>query len=107
MNVKESEDHFDIELAIPGFSKDEIEISLEKDLLRVWAHKTKEFVDENAEGYTRKEFSYDEFERKIQLPSTVNPDKAIKAHYEHGILKLNLMKLDVSKEPIKKRIKIS
>ena len=58
MNVKESDSSYDIELAIPGFSKDEIEVSLENDVLHVSASKEKETVEEDVEGYTRKEFNY-------------------------------------------------
>lgn len=91
MNVKENKNNFEVELALPGFSKNEIEVILEDDLLKVRAQKSneKEVVEEN---YTRKEFSYNEFERKFKLPATVDSKEKVKAHYENGILNLNLVK---------------
>jgi HSP20 family protein len=106
MNVKETESTFDIELAIPGFSKDEIEVSLENDILRVSAEKKKETIEEDVEGYTRKEFSYNSFERKIKVPNTVNQDKEVKATYNNGLLNLQLVKEKLVIEQPKKKIKI-
>ena len=106
MNVKESDSAFDIELAIPGFSKDEIEVSLENDLLRVSASKEKETVEENVEGYTRKEFSYNSFERKIKVPNSVNQDKEVKATYHNGVLNLQLTKEKFAIDQPKKKIVI-
>lgn len=106
MNVKETEKTFDIELAIPGFTKEEIEVSLENDVLHVSAEKEKETVEEDVEGYTRKEFSYNSFERKIKVPNTVNQDKEVKATYNNGLLNLQLTKAKVAKELPKKKIAI-
>ena len=105
MNVKESENTFDIELAIPGFSKDEIEVSLENDVLHVSAEKEEETVEED-KGYTRKEFSYNSFERKIKVPNTVNQEKEVKATYNNGLLSLQLTKEETAIEQPKKKIEI-
>lgn len=92
MNVKENEKTFHIELAIPGFKKEEIEVSLENDLLHVSGNSKKEKVEETAEGYTRKEFGYNAFDRKIVVPSTIDKEKEVKATYNNGILQLQLAK---------------
>ena len=102
MNVKESDSSFDIELAIPGFLKDEIEVSLENDVLHVSASKEKESVEEDVEGYTRKEFNYNSFDRRIKVPNTVNQDKEVKATYNNGVLYLQLTKDEVAKDRSKK-----
>lgn len=107
MNVKETDNNFEIELAVPGFSKKDIEVSMENDMLHVSAHKSKEEVEENDKGYTRKEFSYNEFDRKLKLPTTVNPEKEVKATYKDGILSLRLAKSAAAKEPPKKVIEIA
>ena len=106
MNVKETDTAYDIELAIPGFSKDEIEVSLENDLLHVSAEKKKETVEEDVKGYTRKEFSYNSFERKIKVPNTVNQKKEVKATYNNGLLHLQLTKEKTAIEHPKKKIAI-
>lgn len=107
MNVKENDDNFEIELAVPGFSKEDIEISMENDFLQVSAKKSKEEVEENDKGYTRKEFSYNAFERKLNLPNSVNREEEVKATYEDGILRLSLGKKEDTKEPPKKKIEIA
>ncbi len=107
MNVKENTDNFEIELAVPGFSKKEIEVSLENDILHVCAEKSKEEVEENENGYTRKEFNYNSFDRKLKMPASVNQDKAIKATYINGLLTLKLEKSEAAIEAPKKVIEIS
>lgn len=105
MNIKENKDDFEIELAVPGFSKKEIEVTMEEDVLHICAQKSKEEVEENEE-YTRREFSYNEFDRKLQLPSSVNQNEEVKASYKDGVLRLNLAKREEAKEQPKKVIEI-
>lgn len=107
MNVKENPKNFEIELAVPGFDKKDIEVSLENDMLHVCAEKRKEEVEENEEGYTRKEFSYNSFDRKLRIPTSVNQKKEVKATYKNGILKLQLTKSEAALEPPKKMIEIA
>lgn len=107
MNVKENPKNFEIELAVPGFSKNEIEVSLENDVLHICAEKSKEEVEENENGYTRKEFNYNAFDRKLKIPSTVNQKEDVKANYKNGLLKLQLAKSEVALEPSKKKIEIA
>ena len=105
MNVKENKKDFELELAVPGFSKDEIEISIEDDILHICGEKTTEDMKEE-ENYARKEFSYNKFDRKLQLPTTINMTKKVKATFKDGILYLNLVKKEVNKIPPKKLIEI-
>ncbi|PKV48276.1 HSP20 family protein [Aquimarina sp. MAR_2010_214] len=105
MNVKENKDDFEIELAVPGFSKKDIEVTMEDDVLHICAQKSKEEVEED-EGYTRREFSYNEFDRKLQLPTSVNQNEKVKATYKNGVLTLNLLKKEEAKEQPKKVIEI-
>ncbi|GGG29561.1 18 kDa heat shock protein [Dokdonia pacifica] len=106
MNVKDKEDHFEIELAVPGFSKDEIDITVENDILSIAASKSDEKVEEK-ENYSRKEFSYNSFERKLQIPSTVDQDQEVSANYQDGILKLTLQKNEVTKASQTRKIEIA
>ncbi|MCK8520953.1 Hsp20/alpha crystallin family protein [Aquimarina sp. D1M17] len=106
MNVKENKGDFEIEIAVPGFSKKDIEVTLEDDMLHICAKQKKEVEDKN-ENYTRREFNYSSFDRKLQLPSSVNQEEKVKAMYEDGILKLNLVKKEEAKEPPKRIIDIA
>lgn len=106
MNVKEHEDDFEIEFAVPGFAKEDFEVSLENDLLFVSAEKSKEEI-EDEDDYTRKEFNYSSFYRTLQLPQSVDVSKDVKAKYKDGILKLQLLKNKEAAKAQRKRIDIS
>ena len=106
MNVKENKDHFEIELAVPGFSKQDIEVTMENDMLHICAKQSKEEVAEE-ENYTRREFNYNSFDRKLQLPTSVNQNEKVKATYKDGILKLRLLKKEEAKELPKRIIDIA
>ncbi|OED42623.1 heat-shock protein [Flavobacteriaceae bacterium (ex Bugula neritina AB1)] len=105
MNVKENKDDFEIELAVPGFSKKDIEVTMEDDVLHICAKQSKEEVEED-ENYTRREFSYSSFDRKLQLPGSINQNEKVKATYKNGLLSLSLAKKEEAKEPPKKVIEI-
>ncbi len=87
-NVREKEDAFSIELAVPGLSKNDFNIDLDKNLLTISAGIEKKDEDNN---YNRMEFDYSNFCRSFSLPETINTDN-IKAVYKNGILKVNLPK---------------
>jgi HSP20 family protein len=95
VNVIESNDHFRIELALPGLTKKDININVEKDILSITANK--EITPKEGEKYTRKEFSYDNFKRTFQLPDTVDAAN-IKAAFKNGILEVTVAKKEEAKE---------
>jgi len=105
VNIKESATQFSVEFAAPGFKKSDFKINVEGTLLTVEAEKSEEKNEKN-ERFTRKEFSYNSFERSFTLPQSVNGEK-IDAKYSDGILSLTIPKKDVSKENPKKEIKIN
>jgi len=106
MNVKENDNNFEIELAAPGFTKNDFDVSIDETGLHISAEKsTKE--EEMEEGYLRKEFNYNSFKRSLRLPESINLDKKVKATYKDGILKLNLLKKEEAKVLPKKVIEIS
>lgn len=97
LNIKETDDHFEIELAAPGFSKKDFNVTIEDGCLNVSAEK-KETSEEKEDEYTRREFNYSAFERSLMLPESVKEEE-IKAKYNDGILSFRVMK----KEEAKKR----
>ncbi len=96
LNIKETDDHYEIELAAPGFAKKDFEVTIEDGCLNIKAEKSTS-EEEKKEDYTRREFSYNSFERSLQLPENVKEEE-LKAKYNDGILSFNLVK----KEPVKK-----
>lgn len=105
MNVKEHDKDYEIDFAAPGFTKKDFDVSIDGDMLHVRGEKSSE-MEEEKEDYTRREFSYNSFQRSLKLPTNVNIDKKVKATYNDGILKLNLLKKEGAKTPPKKKIEI-
>jgi len=94
-NIKETDEAYAIELAIPGFTKDNFKIEVRDRVLEVSSVSESE-NEEKKENYIRKEFSYSSFNRTFRLPRTVDVDK-IAATYENGVLTLDLPKKEEAK----------
>lgn len=105
VNIKETNNEFNIEFAAPGFNKNDFKINVEENVLTISAEKQVETKEEK-ERFTRKEFSYNSFSRSFTLPQTVNAEK-IDAKYTDGILKLNIPKKEEAKKLPKKEIKVA
>jgi len=105
LNIKETDDNFEIELAAPGFGKKDFEVTIEDGCLNVKAEKSSS-EEETDDNYTRREFSYNAFERSLQLPDSVKQE-AIKAKYNDGILSFNLAKKEEAKKLPPKKVQIA
>ena len=105
MNVKEKDDLFEIEIAAPGFTKNDFEISIENGLLKISAENSEEMKKEE-DKFTRREFNYNSFFRSFTLPDNVNEDEMIDATYKRGILKLVLNKLHLDESTPKRVIEV-
>ena len=105
LNIKETKDEFEIELAAPGYDKKDFEVTIDDGCLNISAKK-EETKEKKGENYTRKEFSATSFERSLQLPDSIANEK-IKAKYENGILKFSLAKKEEAKKQKPKVIEIS
>ena len=90
VNIKETERLFYIELVIPGFKKEDINIEVEKDKLIV-SGEIKNEKELQEIKYNRKEFNRKSFKRVFTLPETTN-NEGIEASYKSGILTLTLPK---------------
>jgi HSP20 family protein len=106
VNIREGKKAFEIELAVPGMDKNDLNIQLDKDVLTISAEKKNENTDGDNDRFMRREFSYSTFKRSFTIPDTVNVEK-IKASHENGVLKVELPKMEEDKSKLKKMIKIS
>ncbi len=99
VNIREQEDGWKLELAVPGIPKEKIKIQLENNLLTITAEQTEEKEEVK---YQRREFGYVSFSRSFTLPEIVNVE-GIQAKQEDGVLSLHLPK----KMPVKNEKVIS
>lgn len=93
VNVSETDSSYQIELAAPGYKKEDFTIDLENNILTISAEAQGEQKEEN-KNYTRKEFSYSSFSRAFTLPENVKGEN-IQASYENGVLKVIMNKKPV------------
>jgi HSP20 family protein len=102
LDISEGRKDITVKAEIPGIEAKDFDISIDGRLLTIKGEK-KQGQKEEEETYYRVERSYGYFNKTIQLPAEVNPDK-VDATYKRGILKIKLRK---SKENESKRIKIT
>jgi HSP20 family protein len=106
VNVKETDDDYFIEVAAPGMSKKDFSINFQNNVLTISSEKQEEKKDED-DNYTRREFSYQAFQRSFTVPGNdVDSDK-ISASYNDGILNIKLPKREEVKPKPAREIKIS
>ncbi|WP_163707670.1 Hsp20/alpha crystallin family protein [Mangrovibacterium lignilyticum] len=101
-NVLDFENSVKLELQIPGFSKEQVKITLDKDVLVVKGEVSGQ--EESEATQTRIEFKAGNFEKKFKLNESLNVEK-IQANFSNGILTLTIEKKAVSK-PVVKSIEI-
>jgi HSP20 family protein len=95
VDVFEESDSIRITAEIPGVKPEDIEISLEGNVLTVRGTKSQE-AEEKTERVHRYERTYGSFERSFTLPSSVESND-IKANYDHGVLTVVLPKTEKAK----------
>lgn len=103
LNVSETDQTFEITVALPGMSRDDVEIHYENDVLtisgeRKWKHEEKE----NGRRFHRVESGYGSFSRSLPLPKFVDSEQ-ISAEFENGELIITAPKL---KEKAGKKIEV-
>lgn len=100
-NVKAKDDFYELAVALPGFSKDEISIELKDQMLIIKAEK-KEESEEKEDSFHKKEFETRTLARTFSLPASVNEDEIL-ANLETGILKISI---PVSPTSFKRKIEV-
>ena len=104
-DVKEHEDHYEVDIDLPGFKKDEIQLSLENGYLTVTAAKGVEKDEEKKGKLIRQERWAGTLQRSFWVGEILE-ETDIGARFENGVLSLNIPKKDEKKLPEKKTIMI-
>jgi HSP20 family protein len=92
LDLSETKDGYLVEAAVPGLKPEDLEITLENNVLTIKGETRKESEDKQR-NYHRVERRFGSFQRSITLPNTVKAD-AIKAELEQGVLKLEIPKAE-------------
>ncbi|CAN5421344.1 Hsp20/alpha crystallin family protein [soil metagenome] len=107
VNIKETNEGFDVEMAAPGMKKTDFKVQLEGNMLTISSEKSSNTDENEGDRYSRKEFSYQSFERSFTLPKDVVDVEKINAKYEDGVLQLHIPKMEQAKQKAPKMIQIS
>lgn len=108
VNVKETNDAYELEVAAPGMSKEDFKVELDNNLLVISAHKEKEHEEQDEKGnFARREFNYQSFTRTFSLPERLVMGDQISAKYLDGILHISVPKTEEAKVKPAKQIEIS
>ncbi len=100
VNTREGEEAYHIDVDLPGINKEDVEISIDKNILTISGKReVKEEVKE--EDYYRIESKYGSFSRSFTLPKKVDVEN-IKATSDNGVLEVIIPKLKVLKDETKK-----
>lgn len=97
VNVKEEDDRYIMELAVPGISKENFNVEIDKDQLIISAETSNEKHEGEDRKFTRREFNFSSFKRNFYLPKTVNKS-SVDASYNNGLLSIVLLKTEEAKE---------
>lgn len=95
VNIKENEKQFNLELVVPGFRKENINIELKNDLLTISSEVENTNEETDNETFLRKEYTKSSFSRSFNLPENIDTDK-IDADYKDGVLTIILSKKEES-----------
>ena len=105
-DVRDVNDHYELDLDLPGFKKDEIHAELENGYLTISAQKGVDKDEKDKEGhYIRRERSFGQCARTFYVGDNIT-EQDVKAKYENGILQLSIPKKDTPKVEAKKMIAI-
>ena len=105
VNTKETKDHYSIEVAAPGYQREQFKIEVVEQSLTISGEATTQ-DEQEGDKWTRREYQFSNFKRSFSLPKTVNAEK-ITAEYREGILYVTLPKMEEAKGRERIEVKVS
>ena len=107
VNVRENSNEFQIDVAAPGMSKEDFIVNYDNGMLTISSEHENKKEEKDGEKVTRREFSYQSFQRSFTVAANEIDAEKIKASYKDGILHIMLPKREEIKPKPAKEIKIS
>jgi HSP20 family protein len=103
IDILDQGNNYLIKAELPGFTKDMVDVQLNKDTLVLRAENRTD-VEEN-EGYLHRERTYTRAERSINFPEEVNPD-SVEAKMKDGVLELKISKKEPRPEEKMRKVQL-
>ncbi len=104
-DVKETDGSYEVDVDLPGFTKDELHLDLDQGYLTISAEKAVDKNEEKNGRMLRQERYAGKLQRTFYVGDTLT-EQDIHASYENGVLHLTLPKAEAKKLPEKKTILI-
>ena len=104
-DVHEHEDHFEVDIDLPGFKKEDIALELNQGYLTVSATKSVDNDEKEKGKLIRQERYSGSMQRSFYIGENLT-EEDIKAAFRHGVLSLNIPKNKQAAIPEKKTIAI-
>ncbi len=95
LNVSTTGEKAVVTAAVPGINPDELDISVENDVLTIRGSREPEKLQEG-ERYRRHERDHGPFTRSLSLPFAVDADR-VEASYSNGLLSIELPRSEESR----------
>jgi len=95
VDIQETEEGYRLQAELPGLTKEDIDITLENNVLRL-AGERKFERDVKKESFHRVERTYGTFSRAFALPQQVNSE-GVNATFENGVLTITVPKAEQAK----------
>ena len=105
-DVHEHDDHYEIDIDLPGFQKDELTLNLENGYLTVGAAKGLDKEHKDKKGKVIRQERYAGAMQRTFYVGEALTEEDIHAKYENGVLSLTIPKKDQKELPERKRIAI-
>jgi HSP20 family protein len=96
VDVREDGDHIYVEAELPGFKKNEVDITLENQTLTIAAQRSEEKEEGKRGEHLLRERRYTRFLRSFTLPPTVD-EQTVNAKLADGVLTITLNKREETK----------
>ena len=105
-DVRETNEGYEVDVDLPGFSKDEIHLELNSGYLTISTEKSLEKRDEEKNGKLLRQERYSGVMQRSFFVGDAIREEDVKASYENGVLHLMIPKKDAAKVPERKTIMI-
>ena len=105
-DVRETEDTYELDIDLPGFKKEEVNLELKDGYLAISAEKSLEKDKENKQGKMLRQERYSGVMQRSFYVGEHLTEEDVKASYENGVLHIKFPKKEALKAPEKKTILI-
>jgi HSP20 family protein len=95
LDVRESEDRFDVTVDLPGLGPDDVNVTFEDGMLSI-SGKREFSAEDRGDTWHRIERSFGTFARSMRLPQTADTER-IEATFDKGVLTVSVPKTEQAK----------